>query len=682
MALSGSSNKVFGAKNAFRVRIYWSATQNVSGNSSRVTADLYLESIVSWGAFGDATSSSTYITINGNKKSFSVVASLRGNQSKKLGSHSVTVPHNSDGTKTFSISGAHHLDVTYSGSYLGTQTTSGSYSLNTIPRTSTARLNKTSADIGTSVRITIGKASSGFTHTLNYNWSGKSGNIVTKTSSSTVDWTIPTSFYATLKNTTSSGGTIYCDTYSGNTKIGVVSLKLTITVPGRVVPSFSGISVTDSNTAINALVGASTYVQELSNIKLTLTGASGSQSSTIKSYTINFNGKNYGSSVASVGSISRSGTVTGSAYVTDSRGRRSASKSVSISLLPYANPTISVADVSRTEGGVGEDVVVRRTGRISGLGGKNKSLIYLDYKETGATSWINIGAMTATGALGVEAFNLTQTTTGNLFKKAKSYEFRINVNDSLTYTTATPTISTASVTMSLGKEGVGIGKVWEQGALDLTGSFYINGARQDEAQMLPPGNGSLAYWHNLQQGVYFANKERTVPGAPSSYGLITVLKHAEEFSVMWEAQHSGATYRLSGNSDGFQGVATDPPKWFVVTEEKVSTVSGDLLWTGAIFPNADAVITPSKKMSECPNGWVFVWSAYDAGAGQNHDWSYTFVPKSHTSGAGVLHNISAGSSAGLFLNKYLYTSDTHVEGNNSNGVAPANKIVLREIRAW
>lgn len=475
MALSGTSNKVFGAKNAFRIRIYWTATQNTSGNSSSVTADLFLESIVSWGQINDATSSTTDITINGNKKSFSVVAPLSGNQSRKLGSHTVTVPHNSDGTKTFSISGSHYVDVTYSGSFLGTQKTSGTYTLNTIPRASTARINKSSADIGTSVRITIGKASPGFTHTLNYNWLGNSGNIVTKTSSSTVDWTIPTSFYAILKNATSGGGTIYCDTYSGNTKIGVVSLKLTATVPGSVVPTFSSVSITDGNTAINSLVGASTFVQELSNIKLTLNGASGSQSSTIKSYTINFNGKNYSSNVANVGSISKSGTVTGSAYVTDSRGRRSASRGISINLLPYANPTISIADISRTEGGIGENVVVKRTGRISGLGGKNKSLVYLDYKETGAPTWISIGAMTATGALGVEAFNLTQTTTGNLFKKAKSYEFRINVNDSLTYTTATPTISTASVTMSLGKEGVGVGKLWQKGALDINGNVYSEG---------------------------------------------------------------------------------------------------------------------------------------------------------------------------------------------------------------
>lgn len=64
--------------------------------------------------------------------------------------------------------------------------------------------------------------------------------------------------------------------------------------------------------------------------------------------------------------------------------------------------------------------------------------------------------------------------------------------------------------------------------------------------------------------------------------------------------------------------------------EKVEKLeSNDTLWTGANVMGAGQVVTPSKKLSECKNGWILVWSDYDeaTGAANNSQLATTFIPK-------------------------------------------------------
>lgn len=53
------------------------------------------------------------------------------------------------------------------------------------------------------------------------------------------------------------------------------------------------------------------------------------------------------------------------------------------------------------------------------------------------------------------------------------------------------------------------------------------------------------------------------------------------------------------------------------------------LWLGANTMGADQAITPSKKLSECANGWLLVFSDYDTAnnAGYNSEFVYKYVPK-------------------------------------------------------
>ncbi len=93
-----------------------------------------------------------------------------------------------------------------------------SMALTAIPRSST--ISCSTAYIGSNATITINRASSSFTHTLDYQFGSLSGNITTKTSNTSISFALPEAFYAQIPNAQSGSGTITCKTYNGSTLIG------------------------------------------------------------------------------------------------------------------------------------------------------------------------------------------------------------------------------------------------------------------------------------------------------------------------------------------------------------------------------------------------------------------------------------------------------------------------------
>lgn len=63
--------------------------------------------------------------------------------------------------------------------------------------------------------------------------------------------------------------------------------------------------------------------------------------------------------------------------------------------------------------------------------------------------------------------------------------------------------------------------------------------------------------------------------------------------------------------------------------ETLESKTDEALWTGADVMGAGATITPNKKLSECKNGWILVWSDYDetTGVANNSQVATVVVPK-------------------------------------------------------
>ena len=355
---------------------WWQDSQSIANNSSVV--GWHLQLIASGGSISSSASKSWSVTVNGSNYSGSNTVGVSNGQTKTLASGSTTIAHNADGTKSFSFSFSQQFDINSSGvGWIGTKSGSGNGTLTTIPRTSS--VSSTNANIGENIKITINRASSSFTHTLSYSFCNLKGTIVTKTSSTSVSWKLPTTFYAQIPNSKSSWGTITCDTYSGSTKIGSSSCRFDVYV--KVSANKPGISATvvDANDTTKALTGdENKLIRYYSKAKFELT-ASPKNSSTITTRSVFYNGTTYkgGSENSWIANFSE--VVSGSYKftVTDSRGF-SNSLRVNKTLIEYVKLTCYMTVTNPTA--TGECTITLNGNYFNGSFGATNNTLSVQYK--------------------------------------------------------------------------------------------------------------------------------------------------------------------------------------------------------------------------------------------------------------------------------------------------------------
>jgi len=475
MALSGTIYTT--VHTGYRLQIEWTATQDIANNQSTITSKLYWMSINSSYTINASASHTGYNYIGGTSYSFSATAGLTSLQKKQLASSTRTITHASDGTLTTTLSATFPIAVTLSGTYYDTASIGAtSITLNTIPRASSISA-FSSFTIGNSIPITISRASTSFTHDLTLKVG--STTVATRTGIAT-DGTMTLSsdeqniVYAAIPSSTAVTVTLYCTTKNGTTTIGsTVSKNATATVDSSIVPTFTSITAS----GVNAAVGA--FIKNVTPITFTINGAIGAKYSTISSYSVKFNGVNYSGSTVTTGIINAYGPITATATIIDSRGIP-ASKTVDVNLLDYATPSITGFTVNRcnSDGSVnvmGTYAKIIRTGNVSSLNSLNYFTYKIYSKLRTTTDWGTVKA-TASSAAGSIAMNSSNILSD--YSATSSYDFKLELIDILgKSTSATVILSTGQVTMSLGQTGVGVGKVWEQGALDASGDIYENGAK-------------------------------------------------------------------------------------------------------------------------------------------------------------------------------------------------------------
>ena len=527
MALSGSYTYNFASY--FWLRLDWSGTQSVSGNYSIVTAKLY------FGGSGYTSSSGTRagsITIDGTKYSLTAsTVNKSRDQTILLFSKSKTVYHNADGTKTFSLTASIDLKLTLSGTYYGTVTVpTQSYTLNTIPRASDFSVNNFT--IGNNIPITISRASSSFTHNFamyhtDGTFIGEWLNGYTTSATLILNETHQNRIYQRIPNAISISVKITCRTYNGSTLIGSKSKNVTAYVDSSIVPTFTTITHSENNLTVKDIVGK--YIQGLSKLNLAITGAAGAKYSTIKSYQITFEGVNYNTQSAVTNIIKGSGNLVVTGKITDSRGR-SASKSVTVNVLPYAAPKITTFGLQRcnedgSDNALGEYVKVTRTGSVSSLVNvtERNTLTYrIKTKARDSSTWTTKKEQTITG------ISLTGSDIIGGYLAASSYDFRLEIVDKFKTSIALNVLPSAEVPMSWGKEGIGVGKIWEQGALDVGGDVYINNALA--GYVVESGSNANGRWIRFSDGTQICWRSVSIPGsgwtqsayAPFYYKNITV----------------------------------------------------------------------------------------------------------------------------------------------------------------
>jgi hypothetical protein len=381
-------------------------------------------------------------------------------------SGTTTIAHNSDGTKTIAVAAT--LDMAKAYYTPGPMSISGqSMTLTTIPR-ATAPVVSGAATMGQAKTISLSPASSSFTHTLLYSFGNASGTIASDVKSS-VSWTPPLSLASQVPDATSGTATITCHTYSGGTLIGTKTTTVTLQVPSSVVPTISGVTLSDATSGIAAQFGA--YVQSKSALKVQIS-ASSQYGATIRSYSTTVLGTTYTGSTVTTSPLGQSGTVEVSIKVTDSRGR-TATTTRNISVVAYSAPRITSFSADRVDSSGSADdegthLKVTLALAISPVGNKNTKQYKLLYKRKSDTSYTALQTTTPSDY----SYSGTLTFTASSYPEFSSdygYDIRLQVSDYFTSVNSDDELQTAAVWLDLNisGKGVGIGKVSEKDAMEV-----------------------------------------------------------------------------------------------------------------------------------------------------------------------------------------------------------------------
>ena len=442
--------------------IDWTAEANKDANTSTVTANLFLkkaiyESTVTTPTVGTWDCS---LSVAGESVSSGVYKSISGDWVLML-SKTVVVPHNADGTKTITISGAGWgpSGTAYSGK---AAEGSGSVTLESIPRASS--LSAGTLTLGSANSITITAAASGFRHDVYLKVGSKNVCMLHDVLAGKYSITPTlTDFANQITNAASGTGTLTLYTYNAawSAQVGSKSYTVTVSIPSTVVPSITSTTLAEAVSGLAAKFGA--YVQNKSQLAVSIS-ASGAYGSTIARYETTIGGTVYRDRSFTSGVLGSSGSVSVVIKVTDSRGR-STSTTKTITVLPYSPPRITAITAERidTSGNPDNDgnrFELQLAYSISQLGNKNDRTMTVKYKQSGGI-YSNLATSTADWAYD----GTIQYTDAPEVSPDNTYIVQVTLTDYFGSTSAEAELHTSASIMDFLADGTGvaIGKAAENG---------------------------------------------------------------------------------------------------------------------------------------------------------------------------------------------------------------------------
>ena len=463
----------------YYVYVSWSTTQSRPNNTTTLAWKCY------GGSYNSDTSRWTMmddivVKINGTTV-LNQTSEIQVTKDKLLGSGSITVAHNSDGTKSIPVSIS--AKIYYTGNSVSPNSTySGTISLNTIPRASTI----TSADnitLGNNCKIKWTPANSSFKYKIKFslgNWNYTTGFINPNTTSAytytgyTISGTTTannTTIYAQLPNSTSGTMTAVLTTYnSSGTQIGSANSKtFTVTIPNSVVPTVGTIALDPVNITTADGTSRNVLVQNKNKISVNVSGCSAGNGSSIKSYTFSGPGISSTTTNTSVsgGPVSTAGTLKYTVKVTDSRGRTASKESAGITCYPYTTPSFKSFEAYRSDSSgnandSGTYIKCSYSLDYSSINSTNNVTVKILYKKSTASSYSSVTSLT----------NSTSTSGSQLLSSidvASTYIVYATITDNYSGTSSSTTVTVfgTSRILNILRDGTGVafGKMAEQSEL-------------------------------------------------------------------------------------------------------------------------------------------------------------------------------------------------------------------------
>ena len=466
----------------------YEASTNIDRNTSQVRLQLYWEN-------GDTKISGVpweaYIDYDGGKHlSNSGTLTVEPNQTAMLIDQEVTVAHDGDGART----------IYYRGEFKNKSNNkvmpinNASLTLTTISRASYGA--DVTAEIAKPVTINIMKREAWMRHSIWVTIGSYDQKIAGDNIDTSYTWTPPIEIANQFPNSASGTGTITYVTYSNGVEVGKDVRRITVNVPTSLFkPGFTGFNLSDTNPVTQNLIPSLThFVSTLSRIKVGFDGARGAAGASITGYYAEIVSGNTSAQtnggILTVPTTMTDKQMTVRAKVQDSRGVWSDWREQSITVLAYFNPTLRF-EAKRT-GEKLDTITLKRFLKIAALSvnGTQKNTTKLTFKTrkvstdtytTDSTNeWQNISELNGSDA------NLN-----GKYPADTSWEVLGRVEDKFSYTEFVITVSTDKVVMSYERDGVGIGKYREMGALDVNGLIYSDRKQIQHHKLTEPNGAAI-----------------------------------------------------------------------------------------------------------------------------------------------------------------------------------------------
>lgn len=380
-------------------------------------------------------------------------------------------------------------------------------------------------------------------------------------------------------------GTFAVSSFSGSTQIGSTSSKTATvqTTASNSAPTISGFTYADSYTTTKNLTGNDQlFVQDYSTLKVTPGTATAKNGASISNYTASCNGLSASSSsgaAISVGKITKSGSVTVTLTVTDSRGY-TASVSKTITVIPYSKPKISSVTLRRTND-IEAEMQLKFNGSISAVtvdGTQKNSVVYVRYryKKTSETSYSSYTSIVSATTRSGTSFSYSNLELCNLDANA-SYDFHLQIQDKLYSLSSLDlyfVVPQGTPLVALRKKKVGINTPDPQATLDVAGDMRVDGSPLADFVIQQGTSGVWTYrkWKSgtaecwcqysfttaisTAWGVLFESGAITLPNFPFTF--------AEIPQVHISTGNSGYAMFVEQGSASSWATTTSPGKMFAV----------------------------------------------------------------------------------------------------------------------
>lgn len=369
------------------------------------------------------------------------------------------------------------------------------YSSYTIPfpnHTAILSSNDRFANGSDQIVFTINKNGSSLNTRIRLNGPGAVDTVIVASSSGTsLNWTVPTSLNASITTKEFETYTINVDTMDGATMVGTNNYTITVRVPNAApyLPTATR-TLSEQVSAVNTITANAYYVATKSVLRI-LAGGNAGQNATVTKREILYK----------LSGVQQTANVTASPYyielsgatlinitdiqvrTTDSRGRVSLLTTLTPSIYPYSEPTITTFDVKRCDAGgtISSSGQYFKTSAVVGA----QSIIHtstqrntLQYTITASPNVANPIRSYGPSATVTDSW-LNNVSGANGYDKNQSYIVTLTVTDRFGSTKSSSiTIPTELVPLSIGTFGIGVGKIFDTSAgqaLDVVGNTRLTG---------------------------------------------------------------------------------------------------------------------------------------------------------------------------------------------------------------